>query len=94
MFGINNELVCILKSGTHFSNELENDVEENYGGKRLCHLIAKSITVVGVIDYEVVSQLLEAYPFFKQLILKFNHVLYKRSKYMLDRFKQSLGISQ
>ena len=94
MFGINNELICILKSGTHFSNELEEDVVENYGGKRLCHLIAKSITVVGVLDQEIVNKLLEGYPFFKQLILKLNYALFKRCKDMLVKYKQTLGVEQ
>ena len=50
MFGINSELLCIMKSGTHFHNSLDIDAAEDFNGKRLCHLIAKDIVVVGVLD--------------------------------------------
>lgn len=53
MFGINNELLCILSRGTHFNNLMGDDsIEKDFEGKRLCHIVAKTLTIVGVIEYD------------------------------------------
>lgn len=65
LFGINNDLVCILGSGSHFNNELDDEEQETFEGKRICHIVAKSIVVVGVIDPEKLAMLFNVNPFFK-----------------------------
>lgn len=47
MFGINNELMGILKSGCHYSSDVPKNFN-NFGKKRIIHLIARTLTIVGV----------------------------------------------
>jgi len=47
VFGINNELLGIMKSGCHFSNTIS--AEQNYGNKRIVHIVARTLTIVGVL---------------------------------------------
>ena len=75
VFGINNELLCILTSGTHFNNHMGDIPEYDFEGKRLLHLIAKSITIVGVIEEDSVKELFEAYPYWMLVITKLNRSL-------------------
>ena len=51
MYGITNELIGILKPGSHFSNVsiAGDDQKLNYNSKRIVHVIAKSLTIIGVI---------------------------------------------
>ena len=49
MYGIDEEIIHIMTSGTHFNNDLGGDLED-FQGKRICHIVAKTICVVGVIE--------------------------------------------
>lgn len=48
MLGLNNEIVGIMRSGTHFNNILGDNAPEDFGGKRIVHIIAKTMIIVGV----------------------------------------------
>ena len=52
VFGMNNDLIGIMRSGTHFSNKLGSKIKEDFNGKRIFHIVAKQLTVVGIISKE------------------------------------------
>ena len=84
MYGIDNELIHIMTSGTHFNNEI--DDLEDFSGKRICNVIAKTITTVGVIEREQLRTLFEAFPYWKKIIYRLNRKLYNRCKIHLKKY--------
>eukprot|EP00347_Sterkiella_histriomuscorum_P000063 403377328 len=92
MFGINNELICIMGRGTHFNNIMGEDTSEReFEGKRLCHLVAKTLTIVGVIEYDDLQALFQAYPYWKLLIIQLNRSLQKLSRACLQNYISLIG---
>ena len=65
MYGINNELLGIMKSGSHFSNDLPSKMN-NFEKKRLVHIMARTLTIVGVLKRSDILFLYEAFPEFKE----------------------------
>lgn len=65
MLGLNNEIMGIMRSGTHFNNILGDRGLEDFGGKRIVHIVAKTMLVVGVMRKENMERLFEAYPYWK-----------------------------
>lgn len=45
LFGINNELICFLRNGSHYMN----DDTENFDFRSPIHVVANSLVVVGLI---------------------------------------------
>jgi len=90
MYGIDNELIHIMTSGTHFNNEI--DDLEDFSGKRICNVIAKTITTVGVIEREQLRTLFEAFPYWKKIIHRLNRKLYNRCKIHLKKYLEAKQI--
>ena len=91
VFGINNDLIGIMKSGTHFNNEMGSSAKENFNGKRIVHIVAKSLTVVGVLrkkDFEIIS---EAYPYWHQIIIRLNRSIHNKAKKSLEKYSNAIG---
>ena len=63
VFGMNNDIIGIMRNGCHFSNELGPKVIEDFNGKRIVHIVAKSLTIVGVLPKEDLDILFQAYPY-------------------------------
>jgi len=56
ILGINNELMGILKSGCHYSSDLPKK-GNNFGKKRIVHVIARSLSIVGVLKKQDIEYL-------------------------------------
>lgn len=61
IFGINNELMGILKSGCHYSSDVPKQLN-NFGKKRIVHVIARTLTIVGVFKKQDIEYLYRCYP--------------------------------
>jgi CRP-like cAMP-binding protein len=64
VFGINNELVGLMRHGSHFNNSYSESDAYDYKGKRLIHMVAKSHLILGVVDKKNLEKIFEAYPYF------------------------------
>jgi len=67
VFGMNNEILSILRPGAHFSTDITAD-NFNYQGKRIFHVVAQSLLTVAEIDREHMNMLIEAFPAWLGLI--------------------------
>jgi hypothetical protein len=50
MVGFNTDIIGIMGRGCHFSNDLLPKDDDNYHNKRIVHIVAKTLSVVGVIQ--------------------------------------------
>ncbi len=91
LVGLNGDLMHIMTCGTHFNNELGQDVQEDFSGKRICHIIAKTLTVVGVINKENLKTLFEVYPYWQKIITRLNRSLYNKCRIAVKKYISELG---
>ena len=72
VFGLNEEFIAYIKSGGHYSNDLEDDDEETFEYKRPLHIVSKGISIVGILSIEKLKELYMAYPDFKTTLRVLN----------------------
>ena len=89
MFGINNELLGIMKSGCHFSNTIEGS---NYNNKRIVHIVARTLTIVGVLQQKDLNLLFDAYPSWKQRILMVNGFMHKIGVRNMTKYVKAINM--
>jgi hypothetical protein len=65
IFALNEEFIAYIKSGGHYSNNLEEGDENKFEYKRPIHIISKGISIIGIINLESLEELYDAYPYFK-----------------------------
>lgn len=75
MVSLENDIFGILKTGTHYCNDLGTGLasRENFRGKCIFHLISHSQTSVAIIDRHNLTKLFEAYPEWKPYVRKLNN---------------------
>jgi len=61
ILGINKEVMGLLKPGCHYSSDLPKKINQ-FGKKRIVHLIARTLTIVGVFRKEDIEYLYRCYP--------------------------------
>jgi len=79
MYGIDNECLGVLKSGSHISNILRDNMHPSLCKKRVAHLVVKQFAVVGVLAAEDAKTLGMAYPSWHQKFILTNEFLFKSS---------------
>ena len=84
LIGLNNDLLGIMRSGTHFNNDYGYTGNEFFEGKRITHLVAKTLTIMGVIEKSKLDLLFEAYPYCKLIVTRLNRSLYSKGKKSLE----------
>jgi hypothetical protein len=72
VFGLNEEFIAYIKSGGHYSNNLEDDDEEAFEYKRPLHIVSKGISIVGILSIDRLKELYMAYPDFKRTLRVLN----------------------
>ena len=72
VFGLNEEFIAFIKSGGHYSNDLEDGDEYTYNHKRPLHIVSKGISIVGVLNVDKLKELYIAYPEFKDKMRTLN----------------------
>ena len=87
VFGLNNEMIGIMRNGCHFSN----DTKHVFENKRLCHIVAKQITTVGIIERENLELLYEAYPEWKIKLTRLNELFQNSALASLQRYVDDIG---
>jgi len=88
-FGINNELLGFMKSGSHFSNDIGGP---NFQNKRIVHLIARSLIIVGVLRHEDLETLYEAYPDWKEKVQTLNGIIHKVAAKNLTKYVKAINM--
>ena len=97
MFGLNNQLLGIMRSGTHYNNLLgEMLVEqerEKVTSKAVVHIFAKTLCIVGVVKKASLEKMFEAYPYWQQIVTRLNRAVFAKGKKALDSYlKTTLGL--
>jgi hypothetical protein len=72
VFGLNEEFIAYIRSGGHYSNDLEDDDEEVFEYKRPLHIVSKGISIVGILSINKLTKLYMAYPDFKKTLRALN----------------------
>jgi hypothetical protein len=72
ILGLNEEFIAYIKSGGHYSNDLDPDDEDTFEYKRPLHMVSKGISIVGVLNIEKLNDLYIAYPEFKDYLRVLN----------------------
>lgn len=72
IMGLNEEFIAYIKSGGHYSNDLDPDDEDTFEYKRPLHMVSKGISIVGVLNVEKLNSLFTAYPNFKARLRDLN----------------------
>jgi hypothetical protein len=88
MFGINNEMICFTRNGSHFWN----DCSENFENKSIVNIVSNSLVIVGVIAYSDIKNVQEAFPLWRKKMKKLNAYTQKLSKRCLEQYIRSLHV--
>ena len=72
ILGLNEEFIGYIKSGGHYSNDLEDGNELIFDYKRPFHIVSKGITKVGILNNEKLKDLYIAFPKFKETLRTLN----------------------
>jgi hypothetical protein len=72
ILGLNEEFIAYIKSGGHYSNDLDIYDENIYEYKRPLHIISKGISIVGIMNSDKLYELYIAYPEFKDTLRNLN----------------------
>jgi hypothetical protein len=62
MIGLNNEIISIMEPGSFYYSNIG---DESRKSKCLVHLVCRSLTTVGVIEYSQLKCLFEVFPDWK-----------------------------
>jgi hypothetical protein len=62
MIGLNNEIISIMEPGSFYYSNIG---DENRTSKCFVHLVCRSLTTVGVIEYSQLKCLFEVFPDWK-----------------------------
>jgi len=61
------EILGFMHAGAHYGNDLPEE-NHNYNNTRICHMIARKPTVIGIISIEDIHILYKSFPSWKQKI--------------------------
>jgi hypothetical protein len=90
ILGINNELMGLLKSGCHYSSDIPKK-EHHYGRKRIVHLIAKTLTIVGVFKKQDIEYLYKCYPEWEKRMKLLNIIIRRAAMKHLSSYMKALN---
>lgn len=62
MMGLDNDVIAILRPGTHHHNEFGVSEKETYHGRRLFHLVSHQQTSIGFLDMRGIKKMFQAFP--------------------------------
>ncbi|CAI2367548.1 unnamed protein product [Moneuplotes crassus] len=72
IIGLNEEFIGYMKTGGHYSNDLDDDNENTFDYKRPFHIVSKGISKVGILNRSKLYDLYIAFPRFKETLRDLN----------------------
>jgi len=60
------QIIGLMQVGSHFGNDIGNKF--NYNSKRICHMVSRQPSVIGVISKENLAMLYNSFPEWKDKI--------------------------
>ena len=90
--GLNEEFMAIIRSGGHYSNDLEPEDEEIFDYKRPLHIVSAGISIVGVLNQKQLYKLYVAYPEFKEKLRILNKQFASYSKKVCKKYLTSNSV--
>jgi len=85
LIGLNNRKLGVLRAGAFYSDELE----EKPLVRRLVHLVARRISIVGVITSENLDLIMKAYPSLTRKLYFANEYIYEKSYVAFEEYLQA-----
>lgn len=68
VLGLNEEFIAVIKSGGHYSNDLDPEDEDSFGYKRPLHIVSSGISIIGILNKTQLFDLYVAYPHFQETL--------------------------
>ena len=92
VFSFRDEFISFMKTGSHYSNDLDSDDEDTFQYKRPVHIVSKGTSIVGVLTIEMLNELYLAYPDFKCIMRSLNRHFNFYAKKFLKKYLKSMNM--
>lgn len=92
VFGLNEEFMSVIRSGGHYSNDLEEGDEDILKYKRPLHIVSAGISIVGILNYNDLHDLYVAYPDLKKKLRILNKQFVRYSKKFCKKYLESMNV--
>ena len=92
VLGLNEEFMAIIRSGGHYSNDLEPGDEEIFDYKRPLHIVSAGISIVGILNQNQLYKLYIAYPEFQEKLRILNKQFVSYSKKFCKKYLSSNSV--
>ena len=92
IFSFRDEFISFMKTGSHYSNDLDSDDEDTFQYKRPVHIVSKGTSIVGVLTIDMLNELYLAYPDFKDVMRASNKLFNLYAKKFLKKYLKSKHI--
>ena len=89
IFSFHDDFISFMRTGSHYSNDLDSDDEDTFLHKRPIHIISKGTSIVGVLTLEMLNELYLAYPDFKDIMRSSNRHFNLYAKKYLRKYLKS-----
>lgn len=78
------DVIAVMKSGSHFGTDLSS--QPIYGFKKICHLVSRRPTIVGIISHDNLHLLYNSYPIFKEKLQQLNKFTFEKCERNFDHY--------
>ena len=89
IFSFHDDFISFMRTGSHYSNDLDSDDEDTFQYKRPVHIISKGTSIVGVLTLDMLNELYLAYPDFKDIMRSSNRYFNLYAKKYLRKYLKS-----